>query len=160
MDLQTLLNYNYGMNENLLEQSDNYRRIEQAIEFMERTFRDQPGLDEIAGSVFLSKYHFQRMFKRWAGVTPSQFMHYLTIEYAKERLRESRSVFDTTLDAGLSSPSRLHDLFVTFEAMTPGEYKKRGIGLEIFFGFHPTPFGDCLLAVTKRGICALLFISP
>lgn len=127
---------------------------------MEMTFREQPGLDEIAGSVFLSKYHFQRMFKRWAGVTPSQFLHYLTIEYAKERLRESRSIFDTTLDAGLSSPSRLHELFVTFEAMTPGEYKKCGTGLEIFYDFHPTPFGDCLLAVTQRGICALRFILP
>jgi AraC family transcriptional regulator of adaptative response/methylated-DNA-[protein]-cysteine methyltransferase len=160
VDLQNTINYNYGMNENLLEQSEDYKRIEQAIEFMERTFREQPGLEEIAASVYLSKYHFQRMFKRWAGVTPSQFLHYLTIEYAKERLRESRSIFDTTLDAGLSSPSRLHDLFVTFEAMTPGEYKKRGMGLRIFYGFHPTPFGDCLLAATQRGICALRFVSP
>ncbi|MCJ7621866.1 MAG: methylated-DNA--[protein]-cysteine S-methyltransferase [Anaerolineaceae bacterium] len=159
MELQIVLNYNYGMSENLLEQSEDYKRIEQAIEFMERTFRDHPGLDEIAASVFLSKYHFQRMFKRWAGVTPAQFLHYLTIEYAKERLRESCSIFETTLDAGLSSPSRLHDLFGTFEAMTPGEYKKCGIGLDIFYGFHPTLFGDCLLAATARGICALRFIS-
>ncbi len=143
-----------------MEQSDNYKRIEQAIDFLERNFRNQPSLDEIAASVHLSKYHFQRLFKRWAGVTPSQFLQYLTIEYAKERLSESRSIFDTTLDAGLSSPSRLHDLFVTFEAMTPGEYKKQGIGLEICYGFHPTPFGDCLLATTQRGICALRFISP
>ena len=100
------------------------------------------------------------MFKRWAGVTPAQFTHYLTVEYAKERLRASRSVFGTTLDAGLTSPGRLHDLFVNFEAVTPGEYKKYGKDLEIFYGFHPTPFGECLLAKTQRGICALRFVIP
>jgi len=100
------------------------------------------------------------LFKRWAGVTPTQFLQYLTIEYAKERLKEAESILDTTFDAGLSSPSRLHDLFVNFEAMTPGEYKEQGAGLEIRYGFHPTPFGECLLAATKRGICALRFISP
>ena len=144
----------------LSDQSENYYRIERAIEFLGRNFKDQPRLDEIAASVHLSRYHFQRLFKRWAGVTPSQFMHYLTVEYAKERLRESQSIFDTTLDAGLSSPGRLHDLFVTFEAMTPGEYKKFGAGLEITYGFHPSPFGECLLATTQRGICALCFSSP
>jgi AraC family transcriptional regulator of adaptative response/methylated-DNA-[protein]-cysteine methyltransferase len=143
----------------LSEQSENYNRIEQAIEFLGRNFKDQPSLDEIAASVHLSRYHFQRLFKRWAGVTPSQFRHYLTVEYAKERLRESHSIFDTTLDAGLSSPSRLHDLFVTFEAMTPGEYKKFGADLEITYGLHPSPFGECLLATTRRGICALRFVS-
>ena len=148
------------MTDKFLEQSEDYVRIEQAIRYLESNFQDQPSLDEIAASVHLSKYHFQRLFKRWAGVTPAQFTHYLTIEYAKERLRESRSIFDTTLDAGLSSPSRLHDLFVTFEAMTPGEYKKYGRDLEIFYGFHPTPFGECLLATTPRGICALRFVYP
>jgi AraC family transcriptional regulator of adaptative response/methylated-DNA-[protein]-cysteine methyltransferase len=144
----------------LMEQYDDYRRIEQAIRFLEGSFRDQPSLDEIAASVHLSKYHFQRVFKRWAGVTPIQFLQYLTIEYAKARLKEAQSVLETTFDAGLSSPSRLHDLFVTFEAMTPGEYKKQGAGMEIRYGFHPTPFGECLLAATRRGICALRFISP
>jgi AraC family transcriptional regulator of adaptative response/methylated-DNA-[protein]-cysteine methyltransferase len=122
----------------LMEQCDDYRRIEQAIRFLEGSFRDQPSLDEIAASVHLSKYHFQRVFKRWAGVTPIQFLQYLTIEYAKARLKEAQSVLETTFDAGLSSPSRLHDLFVTFEAMTPGEYKKQGAGMEIRYGFHPT----------------------
>jgi AraC family transcriptional regulator of adaptative response/methylated-DNA-[protein]-cysteine methyltransferase len=148
------------MKNKLLEQSQDYERIEQAITYLENHFQEQPSLDEIAASVHLSKYHFQRLFKRWAGVTPAQFTHYLTVEYAKERLRESRSVFDTTLEAGLSSPSRLHDLFVTFEAMTPGEYKMYGKDLEIFYGFHPTPFGECLLAMTARGICALRFVMP
>jgi len=144
---------------NLNEQSENFQRVEQAIEFLEVHFRDQPSLDEIAASVHLSKYHFQRLFKRWAGVTPAHFLHYLTIEYAKDRLRESQSIFDITLDAGLSSPSRLHDLFVSFEAMTPGEYKRQGAGLVIYYGIHPTPFGKCLLATTSRGICALRFLS-
>jgi len=146
--------------ENLIEHCDDYKRIEQAIQFLEGSFRNQPNLDEIAANVHLSKYHFQRLFKRWAGVTPSQFLQYLTIEYAKERLKEAQSILGTTLDVGLSSPSRLHDLFVTFEAMTPGEYKTQGAGMEVRYGFHPTPFGECLLAVTERGICALRFTSP
>ncbi len=162
MVCQQLFIYTMGMmpNGNLVEQCDDYKRVEQAIQFLETSFRDQPSLDEIAASVHLSKYHFQRLFKRWAGVTPTQFLQHLTIEYAKGRLKESQSILDTTFDAGLSSPSRLHDLFVTFEAMTPGEYKKQGAGLEIRYGYHPTPFGECLLATTQRGISALRFISP
>ena len=140
-----------------IEQSDHYKQVESAIEYLERNFRRQPSLDEIAASVNLSKFHFQRLFKRWAGVTPSQFLGYLTLEYTKGRLRDSQSVFDSAEDAGLSSPSRLHDLFVSFEAMTPGAYKKLGKDLDIFFGFHPTPFGECLIAITERGICALRF---
>ena len=143
-----------------MEQYDDYRRIEHAIEFLAHNFRSQPRLDEVAASVHLSKYHFQRIFKRWAGVTPTQFLHYLTVEYAKVQLAASQSIFETTLDAGLSSPSRLHDLFVTFEAMTPGEFKRHGTSLEIDYGFHPTPFGECLLATTARGICALRFVTP
>ncbi len=145
------------MNEWIVEQSDRYKIVENAIEYLERNFRRQPNLDEIAASVNLSKFHFQRLFKRWAGVTPNQFLRYLTVEYAKSRLRESQSVFDASQDAGLSSASRLHDLFVTFEAMTPGEYKQLGKGLDIRFAFLPTPFGECLLAATERGICALQF---
>lgn len=143
----------------LIEQSTNYSRIERAIQFLESNFQSQPGLDEIADSVALSKYHFHRLFKSYAGVTPAQFLHYLTVEYAKERLKESRSVFDASLAAGLSSAGRLHDLFVTYEAMTPGQYKKEGAGLDIHYGHHPTPFGNCLLATTERGICALRFIA-
>ncbi len=140
--------------------SEQYKTVEKAIGYLEENFQDQPSLEKIAASVHLSKYHFQRTFKRWAGVTPSQFLHYLTVEYAKERLQEAQSIFDTTLDAGLSSPGRLHDLFVTFEAMTPGEYKNLGKDLVIHYGIHPSPFGECLLATTERGICALRFISP
>jgi AraC family transcriptional regulator of adaptative response/methylated-DNA-[protein]-cysteine methyltransferase len=142
-----------------LQQAEDYRTVEQAIRFLEGHFRQQPGLNEIAASVHLSKYHFQRLFKRWAGISPTQFLHYLTVEYAKERLRESQSVLDATLDAGLSSAGRLHDLFVTLEAVTPGEYRRQGEGLRIAFGFHNTPFGRCLAATTARGLCALYFVQ-
>jgi AraC family transcriptional regulator, regulatory protein of adaptative response / methylated-DNA-[protein]-cysteine methyltransferase len=142
----------------LTQQSEDYQRVEQAIRFLAAHFRQQPSLDEVAASVHLSKYHFQRLFKRWAGVSPTQFLHYLTVEYAKERLHEAQSTLETALDAGLSGPGRLHDLFVTWEAMTPGEYKRQGGGLRIRYGTHPTPFGRCLLATTDRGICALYFL--
>lgn len=139
--------------------SQDYRVVAQAIEFLSQNVEKQPTLDEIAAHVHLSKYHFQRLFKRWAGITPTQFLHYLTVEYAKERLAESKSVFNTSLDVGLSGAGRLHDLFVNIEAMTPGEYKKKGEGLVIHYGFHDTPFGRCLLAATERGICALRFVG-
>jgi AraC family transcriptional regulator of adaptative response/methylated-DNA-[protein]-cysteine methyltransferase len=146
-------------NKDFAQQADDYQRVEQAIRFLEANFRRHPSLDEIADSVHLSKYHFQRLFKRWAGISPTQFLHFLTLEYAKERLQESQSILDAALDAGLSGPSRLHDLFVTFEATTPGEYKKLGSGLQITYGIHDTPFGKCLLATTARGICALHFVQ-
>jgi AraC family transcriptional regulator of adaptative response/methylated-DNA-[protein]-cysteine methyltransferase len=142
----------------LFPQASDYQRVEQAIHYLEANFHTQPSLDEIANSVHLSKYHFQRLFKRWAGISPTQFLHFLTIEYAKQKLVESQSVYDAALEAGLSGSSRLHDLFVTFEAMTPGEYKRQGAGLQITYGFHQTPFGRCLLATTQRGICGLHFL--
>lgn len=139
--------------------SQDYQVVAQAIEFLSQNVEKQPTLDEIAAHVHLSKYHFQRLFKRWAGITPTQFLHYLTVEYAKARLAESQSIFNASLDVGLSGAGRLHDLFVNIEAMTPGEYKKKGDGLTIYYGFHETPFGKCLLAVTERGICALRFVG-
>lgn len=147
------------MNEQTTQASLDYYRVEKAIRYLEEHFREQPNLDELAASVHLSKYHFQRLFKRWAGVTPNQFLQFLTVSYAKERLAASQSVFEASLDAGLSGAGRLHDLFVTFEAMTPGEFKQEGEGLAITYGFHDTPFGRCLLATTARGICALRFIT-
>lgn len=140
------------------QQSEDYQRIEKAIRFVEDNFTSQPTLDQIAESVHLSKYHFNRLFKRWAGISPIQFQQFLTLEYAKQKLANARSLLDTAFDAGLSGAGRLHDLFVTFEAMTPGEFKKMGAGLEIAYGFDFTPFGQCLLAVTERGICHLGFV--
>ena len=131
---------------------EDYQRIQKAIEFLAENYHDQPTLDEVARSVNLSEYHFQRLFRRWAGISPKRLVQFLTLEHAKQLLEESRSVLDATYDAGLSSPSRLHDLFVNAEAMTPGEFKAKGTGLEISYGFHPSPFGECLLAVTERGI--------
>lgn len=138
---------------------DDYSRIESAILFLEDNYHRQPELREVAQSVRLSEFHFQRLFRRWAGISPKRFIQFLTLEHAKKLLDGSRSVLDATYDAGLSSPGRLHDLFVTIEAMTPGEFKAQGAGLRISYGFHPSPFGECLLAVTERGICGLGFVD-
>ena len=137
-----------------------YKRIEKAIVYLEEHALEQPSLDEVAHHVNLSPSHFQRVFKAWAGVSPKRFLQYLTIEHAKKLLHDSASILDTALDVGLSGPSRLHDLFVSVEAMTPGEFKHQGKDLEVSYGFHPTPFGDCLLGVTPRGICHLGFVDP
>jgi len=134
-----------------------YRRIEKAIRFLEENFRRRPGLREIARSVHLSEYHFQRLFKRWAGISPKQFVQLLTVEYAKQVMAGSASLLEVTDKTGLSSAGRLHDLFVQVEAMTPGEFRERGRDVKIHYGFHPSPFGDCLMAITGRGICHLAF---
>ena len=134
-----------------------YRRIAQALAFVDEHFQDQPSLGDIAGEIGLSEFHFQRLFTRWVGISPKQFLKHLTLECAKRSLEASASVLDAAYDAGLSGPGRLHDLFVTCEAVTPGEYKARGEGITIRYGSHPSPFGDCLLLVTDRGICGLAF---
>ena len=141
------------------QQSEDFQRIEKAIQFIEVNFKSQPTLDQIAESAHLSKYHFDRIFKRWAGISPIQFLQFMTLDYTKQKLIESKSLLETSLKAGLSGPSRLHDLFVTFEAMTPGDFKKQGAGLKISYGFSDSPFGDCLLAITERGICHLGFVK-
>ena len=134
-----------------------YARIEAAILFLEEHFRDQPGLGEMAGAAGLSPHHFQRLFRRWAGVSPKRFGQFLTLDYAKAQLEASASVLDAAYDAGLSGPSRLHDLFVTYEAMSPGAFKQGGDGVDIAYGVHPSPFGPCFVGQTERGICALGF---
>lgn len=136
-----------------------YRRIALAIKYLEEHAAEQPSLEEVAEHIGLSPWHFQRLFKSWAGVSPKRFLQYLTVENAKKLLRESGSVLDVALEVGLSGPGRLHDLFVSVEAMTPGEFKSLGKDLEVGYGFHATPFGECLLAVTSRGICSLAFVD-
>ena len=136
-----------------------YRRIEKAILFIEENFQTQPSLKEIADHVALSEFHFNRLFSKWAGTSPQRFMRFLTKEFAKEKLVESSNLLEATLESGLSSSSRLHDLFVTFEAMTPAEFKSKGAGLTIHYGIHETPFGDCLIAITERGITDFRFIE-
>jgi AraC family transcriptional regulator of adaptative response/methylated-DNA-[protein]-cysteine methyltransferase len=139
--------------------AEDYRRIEQAIEFLEANFQRQPELREVAESIHLSEYHFQRLFTRWVGISPKRFLQYLTKEHAKQLLAHSGNVLEAAYGTGLSGPGRLHDLFVATEAVTPGEYKNQGDGLEIAYGYHPTPFGECLLALTERGICNLVFVQ-
>jgi len=145
---------------NYKQLSEDYQRVEQAIQFLEKNFHRQPGLKEIAASVSLSEYHFQRLFTRWVGISPKRFLQFLTKEYAKELLERSEDLLAVAYETGLSSPGRLHDLFVSCEAVTPGEFKNRGEGLTVVYGFHPSPFGECLLALTERGICGLSFVQP
>ena len=148
------------LNEMVDQQTEDYYRVEQAIRYLEKNFRSQPGLSDVAESIGLSEYHFQRLFTRWVGISPKRFLQYLTKEYAIDLLRRSENLLEVTYESGLSSPGRLHDLFVTCEAVTPGEFKNRGAGLTIRYGFHATPFGECLLATTPRGICSLIFVEP
>jgi AraC family transcriptional regulator of adaptative response/methylated-DNA-[protein]-cysteine methyltransferase len=136
-----------------------YERIEKVIIYLEENFHKHPRLEELAGYIHLSPYHFQRLFSRWAGISPKRFLQFLTVEHAKGLLKRHHSVLDATYESGLSSPSRLHDVFVAIDAVTPGEYKKRGAGLRIDYGIHKSPFGECLIAVTERGICGLSFIT-
>ena len=135
-----------------------YNIVERAIDYIENHYEQQPSLADVAASVSLSEFHFQRLFSRWVGISPKRFLQYLTKEYAKKLLDESRNLLDVTFDTGLSSPGRLHDLFIHCEAVTPGEYKKKGAGIEITYGFAPSPFGHCMIAHTHRGICALKFV--
>jgi AraC family transcriptional regulator of adaptative response/methylated-DNA-[protein]-cysteine methyltransferase len=145
--------------ESTTELSQHYQLIEQAIQYIEANVNRQPELEEIASAIGLSEYHFQRLFTRWAGISPKRFMQFLTKEHAKELLASSENLLDTTHQVGLSSLGRLHDLFVNTEAVTPGEYKTRGAGLTIHYGLHFTPFGKCLIATTERGICHLGFVQ-
>ena len=136
-----------------------YQLIAEAIAFIRDNAVWQPALEEIAARVGLSPWHFQRKFTAWVGVSPKRFLEFLTVQHAKELLDKSASVLDAALDLGLSGPGRLHDQFVSVEAVTPGQYKRLGGGLRIHYGVHPSPFGPMLLALTDKGICALAFGS-
>ncbi len=141
------------------DSSRDYARIERAIAFLHERWIEQPALREVAREVGLSESHFDRMFRRWAGVSATQFLRFLTKESAKARLRAGASVLEASYAVGLSGPGRLHDLLVTCEAVTPGEFKSGGRDVEIRYGFAATAFGECLLAATDRGLCALAFRS-
>lgn len=134
-----------------------YDRIAAAIAYIVERAGRQPSLDEVAAHVHLSPYHFQRLFSRWAGVTPKRFLQVLTLEHAKDLLRESATLLEVADTVGLSSGSRLYDHFVCLEAVTPGEYKSGGEGMVIEYGFSDTPFGEALVALTPRGICRFSF---
>jgi AraC family transcriptional regulator, regulatory protein of adaptative response / methylated-DNA-[protein]-cysteine methyltransferase len=135
-----------------------YDRIEQIIRYLDKHHRAQPGLKDLARVAGLSEFHFHRLFARWAGTTPKNFLKALTAEHAKQLLLASKDLLHVSLDIGLSGPGRLHDLMVTVEGMTPGEFKAQGRGVEILYGVHSTPFGTCLIATTRRGVCHLSFV--
>ena len=136
----------------------NYDRISEAIGYIKTNFKAQPRLEEVAQSIHLSAYHFQRLFTDWAGVSPKKFLQYITVEYAKKMLKEEKAtLFDAAFEAGLSGTGRLHDLFINIEGMTPGEYKNGGQNLSIKYSFAESPFGNILVASTSLGICYMSF---
>jgi AraC family transcriptional regulator, regulatory protein of adaptative response / methylated-DNA-[protein]-cysteine methyltransferase len=138
---------------------DDYRRVEKVIRFLDEDYQSQPSLSVLAKRVGLSDHHFQRLFLRWAGVTPKEFLQCLTYSHAKRLLDRGESVLDAALDSGLSGPGRLHDLCVKLEAATPGEIKSGGAGWKIVFGFAESAFGRVLIASGTRGICHLSFVD-
>ncbi len=135
-----------------------YNQVARAIDYLYEHFREQPSLDEVAAQVNMSAFHFQRVFTEWAGISPKRFLQYLTTDYLKQKLGNFTNLLDAADDAGLSGQSRVYDLFVNLEAVTPQEYKEKGSGLEIDYGFHQTPFGECIIGVTDRGVCHLSFV--
>lgn len=144
---------------NAAAQCRDYQRMADTLTWLSAHFEQQPTLAEIASHAGASPYHFQRLFSRWVGLSPKKYVQYLTLERAKASLEASQSVLTASFASGLSSPGRLHDLFVNIEAVTPGEYKSGGRGLIIRHGVHDSPFGPCLLMHTTRGVCGLAFID-
>jgi AraC family transcriptional regulator of adaptative response/methylated-DNA-[protein]-cysteine methyltransferase len=139
------------------QENIHYSRIAAAIEYIKDNFRQQPSLDEIAKQIHLSPFHFQKLFSEWAGTSPKKFLQYISLEHAKTLLKENATLFDTAYETGLSGTSRLHDLFINIEGMTPAEYKNGGQNLSIQYSFADTPFGDIICASTPKGICYLAF---
>jgi AraC family transcriptional regulator, regulatory protein of adaptative response / methylated-DNA-[protein]-cysteine methyltransferase len=137
-----------------------YAIVRRAIAFLSEHWRDQPAIEAVAEAAGVSAPDLHHLFRRWAGITPKAFLQALTLEHARALLRNSASVLDASYEVGLSGPGRLHDLFVTHEAMSPGEWKSGGAGLTISFGFHPSPFGTALVMATERGLAGLAFADP
>lgn len=142
-----------------LDSHGDYERVRRIIAFISERWREQPSLETIADHVGLSTAHVHHLFRRWAGLTPKAFLAAITLDNAKALLADSASLLDATYEVGLSGPGRLHDLFVTHEAMSPGDYKARGAGLTLRFGFHPSPFGESILVATERGLAGLGFVD-
>jgi AraC family transcriptional regulator, regulatory protein of adaptative response / methylated-DNA-[protein]-cysteine methyltransferase len=143
----------------LSERASDFERMQAALDWLARRWRERPSLEEAAEAAGLSPHHFQRVFTRWAGVSPKTFVASLAHAEARARLEDGASVLDAALDAGLSGPSRLHDLFVAQEGVTPGQARRRGEGLDIRYGYAPSPFGRMLAAATPRGLCGLGFVD-
>lgn len=142
------------------QENINYNRIAEAIDYIKANFKEQPSLNDIAEKVHLSPFHFQRLFTDWAGVSPKKFMQYISIEYAKQLLKDQQAtLFDAAHQTGLSGTSRLHDLFINIEGMTPGEFKNGGESLSISYSFAESPFGNIIVASTQKGICHMAFFE-
>lgn len=140
------------------QEQNNFSRIAEAIGYIKDNFKTQPGLEEVAEKIHLSPFHFQRLFTEWAGVSPKKFLQYITVEHAKKMLKENKAtLFDTAFETGLSGTSRLHDLFINIEGMTPGEYKNGGENLFINYSYAESPFGNIIVASTSKGICYMAF---
>src|SRR5580658_4903028 len=138
----------------------NYDWIAEAIGYIRENFQSQPSLEEVADKIHLSPYHFQRLFSDWAGVSPKKFLQYISVEHAKEVLKDQQAtVYDAAFETGLSGTGRLHDLFVSIEGMTPGEFRNGGAELEINYSFAESPFGEMLVAATLKGICYMAFVD-
>ncbi len=142
------------------QEKTNYSRIEEAISYINKNFKSQPSLEKIAEQIHVSPFHFQKLFTEWAGVSPKKFLQYLSVDYAKSLLKEKQAtLFDAAYDTGLSGTSRLHDLFIKIEGMTPGEFKNGGENLSINYSYAESPFGNMLVASTSKGICHMSFIE-
>lgn len=137
----------------------NYHRIEKALSFLTDNYRQQPDLHDIAARVHMSPFHFQRIFTDWVGISPKKFVQYLTLDYLRGKIRDTENMIEAADEAGLSSQSRVNELFVKIEGVSPQQYKSGGKGLEIFYGYHASPFGLCFIAIADKGICALKFID-
>jgi AraC family transcriptional regulator of adaptative response/methylated-DNA-[protein]-cysteine methyltransferase len=148
----------YKIEEMNTQENINYNRIAEAIDYIKANFKDQPNLDEVAEKVHLSPFHFQRLFSEWAGTSPKKFLQYTSLEHAKKLLKENQAtISETAYETGLSGTSRLHDLFVNIEGMTPAEYKNGGKNLQINFSFAESPFGNIIVASTQKGVCFMAF---
>lgn len=143
----------------MVSEEINYKRVEEAIKFLTENYKQQPSLYDVADEVNVSPFHFQKMFTEWAGISPKKFLQYLTVEELKKELHKTTNLVEAAERVGLSTQSRVYDLFVNIEAVTPLEFKTRGDGIEIEYGIHATPFGDCLLGITNRGICKMSFVE-
>ena len=155
-----MLSLDWACDEPLSRAAADYDVVRRAIAFLSEHWRAQPEIDAVAAAAGVSASDLHRLFRRWAGITPKAFLQALTLDHARKLLRDSASVLDTTFEVGLSGPGRLHDLFVTHEAMSPGEWKSGGSGLTMCCGFHPSPFGTALVMTTQRGLAGLAFADP
>src|SRR6478752_9306102 len=156
-----IMNIIANLNRDITPDGPDYETVRRVIELITEDYRDQPSLEDIAARLNQSPTQLQKTFTRWAGLSPKAFLQAVTLDHAKRLLREeAMPLLETSIEIGLSGPSRLHDLFVTHEAMSPGEWKQRGAGLTIRYGFHPSPFGVALVMMTDRGLAGLAFNDP